>query len=92
MLEGELSVYLFDANGNVTGVVDLTAPGTGKAFSLRLAAQCWHMPVCRSEQAVFYETMTGPFSREAMNAWAPWSPDEDDEAGIAAYKRVLGIS
>jgi glucose-6-phosphate isomerase len=91
ILEGDLTVLLFDERGEVTRTLELGARGSGKPFTLRLAANVWHMPVCRSPQLVFYETMTGPFRRDAINAWAPWSPAEDDEAGIAAYLAGLGI-
>lgn len=91
ILEGELSVFLFDGDGKVSGRIDLGTQGSGKPFALRLGAGVWHMPVCRSEQLVFYETMTGPFERESANDWAPWSPDEDDTEGISAYLRALGI-
>lgn len=91
ILEGELSVFLFDDAGGVIRRIDLGARDSGKPFCLRLEANVWHMPVCRSEQLVFYETMTGPFRRESANDWAPWSPEEDDIAGIVRYLRDLGI-
>ena len=49
------------------------------------------MPVCRSEQVVFYETLEGPFDRERVNAWAPWSPAEDDPRAIERYLVSLGF-
>jgi len=91
ILEGELTVVLFDDDGNVTQTIDMAARESGRPFTLRLASRCWHMPVCRSEQLVFYETMTGPFRRDDMNAWAPWSPAEDDADAIAAYLESLGV-
>jgi len=91
ILEGELTVFLFDDRGEVTRRLELGARDTGKPFTLRLAPKVWHMPVCRSPQLVFYETMTGPFRRDAINAWAPWSPAEDDADGIADYLARLGI-
>ena len=92
ILEGELSVFLFDDDGNVTGKLELGPRESGKPFTLRVEAGVWHMPVCRTEQLVFYETMTGPFRRDAVNAWAPWSPAEDDAVGIETYLAGLGIS
>ena len=92
ILEGEVTVFLFDAAGRVTEQVELGTQASGKPFTLRLAPDVWHMPVCRSAQLVFYETMTGPFRRDAINAWAPWSPAEDDEPAIAAYLTALGIT
>lgn len=91
ILEGNLMVLLFDDTGAVTRRIELAAPGSGLPFVLRLDPNVWHMPVCRSELLVFYETMTGPFRRDAVNRWAPWSPAEDDPAGIAAYRARLGL-
>jgi glucose-6-phosphate isomerase len=91
IFEGELSVFLFDEDGKVTRRIDLGVRESGKPFSLRIGAGVWHVPVCRSEQLVFYETMTGPFRRESANDWAPWSPDEDDPGGISGYLSGLGI-
>jgi cupin fold WbuC family metalloprotein len=91
ILEGTLSVFVFDDAGKVTSRIDLAPRASGKPFTLRLGAGVWHMPVCRSEQLVFYETMTGPFQRESANDWAPWSPEEDDVEGIVGYLRGLGV-
>jgi glucose-6-phosphate isomerase len=91
ILEGELWVFLFDDRGNVVRRIELGARDSGLPFSLRLEAGVWHMPVCRSEQLVFYETMTGPFRRESANDWAPWSPAEDDIEAIVRYLRHLGV-
>lgn len=91
VFEGELAVFVFDDDGNVVRRLELGARDSGKPFSLRLEAGVWHMPVCRSEQLVFYETMTGPFRRESANDWAPWSPAEDDVDAITGYLRGLGL-
>jgi glucose-6-phosphate isomerase len=92
LIEGELTVFLFDDSGTVTETITLGPRGSGKPFTLRLGPNLWHMPVCRSPQVVFYETMTGPFRRDEVNVWAPWSPAEDDVDGIAAYLRALGVA
>lgn len=91
VLEGELSVFLFDGDGQVTQRVDLGPRGSGKPFTLWIGAGVWHMPVCQTPQLVFYETMTGPFRRDDVNIWAPWSPPEDDPAAIEAYLRGFGV-
>lgn len=91
ILEGALTVFLFDDGGTVLRRIELAERGSGKPFTLRLEAGVWHMPVCRTPQLVFYETMTGPFDRDTINHWAPWSPAEDDVAGIDAYLSGLGV-
>jgi cupin fold WbuC family metalloprotein len=91
ILEGELTVVLFDDAGHVTQRIEMGARESGKPFTIRIGPDCWHMPVCTSKQLVFYETMTGPFERDTVNVWAPWSPAEDDPEAIAAYLRSLGF-
>jgi len=91
VVEGAIAFFLFDADGRVTETIHLGPPGGRSPCALRLAAKRWHMPVCTSDVVVFYETMTGPFQRETINVWAPWSPEEHDAAGIAAYRQQLGI-
>jgi glucose-6-phosphate isomerase len=92
IIEGDLTVVLFDDDGRETRRIELGTRDSGKPFTLRLGPDIWHMPVCRSEQLVFYETLEGPFERERVNVWAPWSPNEDDAEGIARYLRSLGFA
>jgi cupin fold WbuC family metalloprotein len=91
VLEGDATVLTFDDRGEVTRRIELGPRASGKAFTLRIEAHIWHMPVCRTEQLVFYETMEGPFERERINIWAPWSPEEHDGPAIDAYLRVLRV-
>jgi len=91
IVEGEATVLLFDDEGNVTRRIEMGPRESGRPFTLTLAPSLWHMPVCRSEQLVFYETQQGPFVRDRLNLWAPWSPAEDDPRAIAAYLRRLGV-
>lgn len=91
VLEGALTVFLFAADGAVLRRIELGESASGKPFCLRLEAGVWHMPVCRTPQIVFYETMTGPFRRDDINQWAPWSPAEDDPDGIEAFLAGFGV-
>jgi len=91
IIEGRMRVLLFDDAGKVTQRIDLAAFSSGNAFALHIEPERWYMPVCLTEQVVFYETKWGPFRRETTNSWAPWSPAEHDAAAIAAYRRSLGV-
>lgn len=90
ILEGALSMYFFDDAGQVVRTVEMGPRGSGKPYALRIGPREWHMPVCRTPQLVFYETMPGPFDRDAVNLWSPWSPPEEDQAAVAAYLQPFG--
>lgn len=92
LLEGALDILLFDDEGNVAERIELRPFGQDRPFVAHLKPGRWYMPVCRSPQAVFYEAKAGPFCPDETNRWAPWSPAEDDPAGIANYRRTLGLS
>lgn len=92
ILEGALTMFLFDADGAPRRTIEMGPRGSGKPFCLQLDAGVWHMPVCRTPQLVFYETMAGPFVRDDVNLWAPWSPGEDDPLAIRAYLESFGVS
>jgi len=91
VLEGEITMVLFDDRGAETRRIALGSMATGKPFSLELGPDVWHMPVCTSAQVVFNETLSGPFDRERVNLWAPWSPREDDAAAIERYLASFGF-
>ena len=91
IIEGDLTIVLFDDAGTVTRRIEMGPRASGKPFTVRVGPHIWHMPVCLTEQLVFYETLEGPFERERMNEWAPWSPAEDDPRGIAKYLASLGF-
>jgi len=44
--------------------------------------------VITSDLIVFHETTNGPFNR-AENAFAPWSPEDEDEKAVQAYMAQL---
>jgi cupin fold WbuC family metalloprotein len=85
ILEGTMDLYLFEDDGSIREVLHLGAPASGRPFTVRVGPDEWHMPVCTTPQLVFFETMQGPFDRDAVNEWAPWSPGEDDAQGIREY-------
>jgi len=63
--------------------------GSGRTCHFRLATGGWYMPVALSDTVVFCEVMTGSNAGGEATEYAPWSPEEGDRAGIAAFlKRV----
>lgn len=88
-IEGTFDVVLFDDGGAARRVVRMGPGGSGRTASLHLAANRWHAGLYGGGPAVFCEVMAGPYRREDVNVWAPWSPEEGDTAGVAAFLRRL---
>ncbi len=69
MIEGEMTVVLFDERGNETERIELAAPGLGASVCLRLGPGTVYVPVCQSETAVFHETLSSPNPDGAATVW-----------------------
>ncbi len=90
MLEGEMTVVLFDDAGEVTRRIELGSPGSGRAVCFRLSSGAWYLPVARTEHAVFLETLASPNVGGEATEYAPWAPEEEDtEAMRILYNRAL---
>jgi cupin fold WbuC family metalloprotein len=89
LVEGEITVFFFDAAGNPTRRLDLAPAGGGKPFCLRVGPDVWHMIVFRPPVVVYYETMAGPYMKEGTNVWAPWAPKPEDRAALTVFVERL---
>lgn len=88
LLEGFLSLHLFDDRGAVRETVRLGPVGSAEPFYYRLARGRFHHLVVESETAVFHEITNGPLVPEET-VFAAWSPEPDDPAGIEAFRSAL---
>lgn len=79
MIEGELSVVLFEDNGEIRQVIRMGPYQSQQTFFYRLMEPCFHTVLVRTPQAVFHETTNGPFD-QADTEYAPWAPVGVDEA------------
>ena len=77
IVEGTLTVVVFNDEGGATDTIEMGAPGSGRAFYYRLSEARYHTVIVNSEIAVFHEVTNGPFRRDDM-VFAPWAPGEDD--------------
>lgn len=77
MIEGRLTVLVFDEAGRVRRRIDLSAlpTGEGESFMDRIGDGAWHTVVPTSDYAVAHEASAGPFDPDADN-FAPWAPAE----------------
>ncbi|MBM4439481.1 MAG: WbuC family cupin fold metalloprotein [Candidatus Rokubacteria bacterium] len=88
MVEGALTLVLFEEGGGVRDVVEMGTFESGRAFYHRLGEAVYHTVLIRSEVAVFHETTAGPFRREAMEL-APWAPPADDAMKVRRFMDAL---
>ncbi len=89
IIEGTMTVLFFDDAGNLFRRIEMGPFGSGKTVLYRINAPAWHMPVATSQFLVYHETFRGPHVKERDVEYAPWSPDETDAAGIAAFMRLV---
>jgi cupin fold WbuC family metalloprotein len=74
-LSGQMAVMVFSDDGSEFRPFVLSAvSGGGHARMLRLRRSNWHTIIPLSADAVFLETIVGPFQG---NRFAPWFPDAD---------------
>ncbi len=88
VLEGEADAVFFDETGDITSSVRLADYRSGRSFFYRIGEGVYHSLVIRTPLFIFKEATLGPFDK-AQTVFAPWSPDERDEAGGRAYIATL---
>lgn len=92
VLEGEMTVYVFDDTGQVVRSIDLATGNADAALSLYLAPGTRYMPRFRSDIVLVCETMTGSYRKDEVNIHPNWAPGERDAEGIAALFARLDAS
>ena len=89
MIEGRMTVLVFNDSGTVTHRIELGEYGSGKSCMYRLSSSLWHMPLPRSDWVLYHETFTGPFVKERDVEYASWAPEEDNDADASVYMENL---
>lgn len=79
LIEGLLDVVIFDEVGNIKDVIKMGNYSSGEKFFYRLSRPYYHSIIIKSDFIVFHEATKGPFNK-ADTIFAPWSPEENDEA------------
>ena len=83
VIEGRLTVVLFDDDGNVDRRVVLGASGTDRSVYYRLSLSKFHTVLAEDDMVVFHEVTNGPFRGDAEVA--TWAPSQNDVAEQAAF-------
>jgi cupin fold WbuC family metalloprotein len=81
LVEGLMTVFLFDEDGNVIETVPMGDMASGRSFYYRQTEPLYHTQIPESDIVVFQEVTQGPFTREMT--LAEWAPSDDD--GLREY-------
>jgi cupin fold WbuC family metalloprotein len=88
IIEGKLTVFIFDDNGNVKETIKMGDLVSGRIFYYRMSSSLFHTVWPESEFVVFHEVTNGPFDRRQMII-APWAPGDDDLDAQKVFRSSL---
>jgi cupin fold WbuC family metalloprotein len=91
IIEGAVDIVVFDDQGEISEVIELGAPGSGRNLFYRNAAPVYHTLLIRSDLLIIHETTNGPF-RQDEAIFAPWAPKETDATAVNSYIAALANS
>ena len=77
ILEGEADVILFNDNGKIEKIIEMSAPILGKKFFHRMEKPIYHTLLIHSDFLVFHEITEGPFITNS-DIFPEWAPKEDE--------------
>lgn len=75
ILEGEADFIFYSDSGDVTKIIPLGSPESGRAFFVRVPQGVYHSVVMHSDFLVIHEATPGPYDRE-HTVWAPWAKSQ----------------
>ena len=92
VIEGEMSVYIFNQKGKVSKIVNMGDYKKGSIFYYRMNKGTFHMPVATSKYCIYHEVFAGPFKKKRDVKYSEWSPDENDKLNVDEYFKNLKMS
>lgn len=91
IVEGEVDVAVFDNDGQLTEVIQLGEPASGRCFYYRLSESAFHTLLIRSDFLIVHEVTNGPFDRD-RTVLADFAPAEEQGEEAKSYmRRVSGM-
>lgn len=78
ILAGDVDIVLFDQDGTVLELLEMSDYGSGRPFYCRIPKGTMHMLIIRSDVLVFCEATLGPFNRDDA-VFASWAPKEGED-------------
>lgn len=75
ILEGDADFIFYSESGDVTQIIPLGSPSSGKDFFVRVPQGVYHSVVMNSDYLVIHESTPGPYDRQ-HTVWAPWAKSQ----------------
>ncbi|HLZ03200.1 MAG TPA: WbuC family cupin fold metalloprotein [Bradyrhizobium sp.] len=88
IIEGEVDIVVFDDEGEISRVVALGEPGSGRSFYYRMSKPFFHTLIIRSDMLIVHEITNGPF-RPQGTVFADFAPEDSEPDKAAAYQAEL---
>lgn len=85
IVDGAMLVVLFEEDGQIREVFELSKEGYQ---TYRIDTNIYHMQIPLTEQVVYYEIKSGPFTKDT-NIFPEWAPDPSDQQKVSEYMREL---
>ena len=88
ILQGEADYLSFTSSGELVERVKLSDYHSGCPFFQMTPPGLYHSLIIRTRWLVFIEVTGGPFRKGDSN-FAPWSPEDNDTAGIGRFVEII---
>ena len=90
IVEGIVDVIVFNESGDITNIIELGQPGSGRSFFYRMSESKFHTLRIHSDILVVHEVTNGPF-QEAKSVMADFAPLESDLPAVKRYGDALSL-
>ncbi len=87
LLQGDLTVVIFDDSGNIVDAVRLNDRTGNKGIDIKPGV--WHTIVSNASGTVIFETKTGPYIPASDKDFAPWAPAEGEPQASTYLQGLL---
>tara|TARA_Y100000294_G_C8530493_1_gene326737 strand:+ start:49 stop:594 length:546 start_codon:yes stop_codon:yes gene_type:complete len=87
VLYGSVDVVLFNKNGKVVEVINVSDQKSNKVFYYKLSNDIFHTQIFKKD-TVFFEVTKGPFNKQ-HTVFANWAPIEKNKSEVKEYIKTL---
>jgi cupin fold WbuC family metalloprotein len=92
LIEGKMSVCIFNKNGKVIKIVKMGNVKSGLDFYYRMNKSTFHMPIAKSKYCVYHEIYSGPFVKEKDVNYSKWSPLESEKEKVKNFLKEIELN